>query len=326
MNISKHEASWHGQKAWVLENDTIRAVVVPDVGAKIVSLVDKRTGLEWLVGVGKRPFSPIPYAAPFTEQDMSGWDEMFPTINACDYPAPGKFTGVPLPDHGEVWAMPWTMEPSHPDALRMSVKGQALPYHLTRTLEFSNANTLLMHYQLENMSKEPLPFMWAAHPQFVCPNGADVILPAEVNEVCNVLPPEWGWGELERPLSWPKATRSSGKHIHINRTGPASNKQARKFFVPPEKRINWVGLIRHATNDWLRLDWDATQVPYFGVWMDEGFFSHESVVALEPITGFYDNLETAWEKQRITTIDAGKTKTWVLKVCLGTNEQTFPKA
>jgi len=56
---------------------------------------------------GNRPFKPVAYGAVFVDQDMSGWDEMFPTINACTYPAPSPYAGITLPDHGEVWVLPW---------------------------------------------------------------------------------------------------------------------------------------------------------------------------------------------------------------------------
>ena len=108
--MSPSPTTWHDIAALVLENETIRTVVVPTMGAKIVSLLDKRTGTEWLAGPGERPFRPSAYGATFDQQDMSGWDEMFPTITACPYPAPGAYTGAPLPDHGEVWAVPWTTQ------------------------------------------------------------------------------------------------------------------------------------------------------------------------------------------------------------------------
>ena len=317
MNISKSKASWHGQKAWVLENDTIRTVVVPDVGAKIVSLVDKRTEREWLVGLGKRPFLQIPYAAPFTEQDMSGWDEMFPTIVACDYPAPGKYKGAPLPDHGEVWAMPWTVEATDKDSLRMRVQGKAIPYRLTRTLTFSNPNTLIMHYELENLSSEPMPYLWSAHPQFICPDGATIVLPPEVKEVCNSLPADWGWGEPEQRFDWPEAISVDGQPTRIDKSGPATLNKAYKFFVVPEISVGWATVVRNKTKDWLKFDWDAAQIPYLGLWVDQGIFSHEAVVAPEPMTGFYDSLTVAWEKKLVTMIEPGEVKSWSLSVSLG---------
>ncbi len=323
MNILISQTSWYGQEAWVLENDTIRTVIVPDLGAKLVSLMDKRTQLEWLVDPGGRPFKKAPYGASFVEQDMSGWDEMFPTIVACDYPAPGEKYGAPLPDHGEVWSLSWQLEPAHSDGLKFSVKGKALPYRLTRTLSYSAADTLQMQYELENLGRESLPYMWAAHPQFVCSHGAKIVLPPQAKAVCNTLPAEWGWGEPETRFDWPEAVSVDGQRVRIDHIGPASLNRARKFFVVPETPVCWAGLIRQPAKDWLRLDWDSNLVPYLGVWVDEGAINHEAVVALEPITGFYDSLAIAWEKKLISMIEPGQINSWTLSVRLGTTDDSI---
>ena len=324
MNISVSQASWYGQEAWVLENDCIRTVVVPDLGAKLVSLFDKRTQLEWLADAGDRPFKKAAYGADFVDQDMSGWDEMFPTISACEYPAPGERKGIPLPDHGEVWPLSWVREWSRPGTLRLSVEGQALPYRLTRTLLYSATDSLQMVYELENLGRERMPYIWAAHPQFQCGDEAEIILPPQVQEVCNTLPAEWGWGEPETRFGWPEAVNGEGQRVRIDRTGPASLNQARKFFVVPETSARWAGLIRKPAQDWLRLDWDPELVPFLAVWVDEGRLSHESVAALEPTTGFYDSLAVAWEKRQVTMIEPRESKSWTLSVRLGGGDQPFP--
>lgn len=326
MNTSISQSTWHGQEAWVLENDTIRTVIVPDIGAKLVSLFDKRTGNEWIVGAGERPFVNVPYAASFTEQDMSGWDEMFPTITACEYPVPGDNHNALLPDHGEVWPLPWTLEPSEKGTLKFSVMGKALPYRFTRTLSYSTEDTLQMAYEVENLGQESMPYLWSAHPQFTCGDSAKVILPANVKEVCNVLPSEWGWGELETRHAWPETTTETGQKRQLDFIGEASLKQIRKFFVLPDTSVSWAGLIRQPANDWLRFDWDPNLVPYLGIWMDKGVISSETVVALEPMTGFYDSLALAWEKKQVTLISAGEKQAWSLSVSLGTGSQPFPTA
>lgn len=320
------ETSWHDQDAWVLESDVLRTVVVPRMGAKIVSLFDKRNQLEWLVGSGERPFKKAPYGANFIEQDMSGWDEMFPTIVACEYPAEGENFGVKLPDHGEVWPLAWTLEPTQPDCLRFSVEGKVLPYWLMRTLAFSTPDTLLMQYELKNRGVERMPYLWSAHPQFLYGDAAAIILPPRVKKVCNTLPAEWGWGEPETPFDWPEALRTDGQLAQIDRIGPASLRQARKFFVPPGISISWAGLIRQPQQDWLRLDWEPDQAPFLGLWVDEGKISHEAVAALEPMTGYYDSLATAWEKGLVAMIEPKEIKSWSLSVRLGTGDQSFPTA
>jgi len=112
--------------------------------------------------------------------------------------------------------------------------------------------------------------------------------------------------------------------VRIDRTGPASLKQGRKFFVLPETIVRWAGLVHHPSQDWLRMEWDPDQVPYLSVWVDEGMLNPESVTTLEPTTGFYDNLALAWEKTQVTMIDSGDTQSWTLTVRLGTGDHPFP--
>ena len=62
---------------------------------------------------------PAAYGATFVEQDMAGWDEMFPTILACAYPGPGPHHGAALPDHGEAWSLPWEVTQTAGEALML---------------------------------------------------------------------------------------------------------------------------------------------------------------------------------------------------------------
>ena len=321
MGVKIVDSNWLGFKARSLENEAIRIVVVPSSGAKIVSLFDRRTQREWLIGPGERPFQEVPYGAVFVDQDMSGWDEMFPTIVTCKYPVAGSHLGVTLPDHGEVWPLAWEEEQAAGDALQFSVEGVALRYRLTRTLRFSGPQTVQMAYELQNLEQEPLAYLWSAHPQFLCRGGASICLPSQVSEVCNVLGAEWGWGEPETRFAWPEAIGVDGQPVRIDRVGPAAREQIRKFFVPPEAPAGWAGLVREEQDEWLLLEWDAQEIPYLGIWIDEGLISHETVVALEPMTGYYDSLATAWKKQRVTVIEPGARQSWSLSVSIGCGER-----
>ena len=318
------QTSWHGLVAWSLENDALRTVVVPELGAKLVSLFDKRCQMEWLADPGDRPVRKAPYGAIFTDQDMSGWDEMFPTIVACEYPTPGKYHGTHLPDHGEVWALPWKLETTPVDVLELSVEGIALPYRLARMLKYTAVDSLQMQYVLENLGDEPLSYIWAAHPQFVCTEAAEIHFPSQVHKVCNVLDASQGWGEPETCFDWPQATRPDGRLFRLDRVGPASLRQARKFYVTPDTPVGWAGVISHPGEAWLRMEWDPQQTPYLGLWVDEGAINSIAVAALEPATGFYDSLAIAWAKKTVPILAPGATQTWTLTVRLGAPGQPFP--
>lgn len=320
MSTVKERTEWHGVEAWGIENERLRAVTTPAVGGKLVSLYDKRLQIEWLAGPGPRAFRPIPYGAAYHTQDLSGWDEMFPTIVACQYPGPGPQHAVPLPDHGEVWTLPWRVEETDADVVTVSVLGQALPYRLTRAMRFCGPATLQLDYTLVNLSQADTPYIWAAHPQFACGAEAEVRFPPQVTRICNTLPADWGWDAPETVFDWPEAV-VDGRRVRIDQVGPPTLGRGRKFFALPDARVGWARLVRRPSGDWLQLDWDPTSIPYLGLWVDEGALNHESVAAPEPTTGFYDSLAIAWDKHEVTTVAAGATVTWSLVVHVGGSDE-----
>src|SRR5689334_13003801 len=99
-----------GLSAISLDNEKVRAVFVPELGGKMVSLVRIASGHEFLLqpqDVGRKYGRPR-YGDKMEDFDASGFDECFPTILACKDPLDPN---VLLPDHGELWPVPWTARP-----------------------------------------------------------------------------------------------------------------------------------------------------------------------------------------------------------------------
>jgi hypothetical protein len=161
-------------------------------------------------------------------------------------------------------------------------------------------------------------------PQFACGPSAEVVFPPQVTAVCNTIPASWGWGLPETRFDWPAAIAVDGVEVRLDRIGPPSLHRARKFFVLPDVQAEWAGLVRRPSQDWLRLEWEPSLVPYLGLWVDEGALNPETVAALEPTSGFYDSLATAWDKKQITVIEPGATQAWTLTVRIGTGDHPFP--
>jgi len=307
---------WRGQPAWVLESARLRVVTTPAVGAKIVSIYDKIAGHEWLVAPANRPFGLLAYGAVFTAQDMSGWDEMFPTIKPCAYPQPGPYAGAALPDHGEVWALPWEVIAADGGALTLGVGGRALPYRLTRTLHLDDPATLRLSYTATNAGAHPIAALWAAHPQFSAGDATRIVLPKTVRELYNVRDiPDWGaWG-VRYP--WPRARDQRGQWVDLDRIAPPDSGTCRKLYVPPEVAIRWAALVEEGTGHWLHLAWSPQEVPYLGIWVDEGAANSVRTVALEITTGFHDSLVTAWEKRAVPVLAPGERQTWEVLLRVG---------
>jgi galactose mutarotase-like enzyme len=301
---------WYGFSAWQLESEQMRVVVVPALGAKIASLVDKVTGEEWLLPPS-RPIRPRSYGDVFVEHDLSGWDEMFPTINAC--PAP-HLPQRQLPDHGEVWALAWDVnlqdaQSSVSPAISLSVTGRALDYQLTRRAALAGP-TLRLDYRLENKSSAPMPFLWAAHPLFKGEPDCQVWLPQDVTQVINAVDHPL-LGKPDTLLAWP-TTKITGESKALDVAGAARLRDYRKMYVPPQRAIGAASLRRGARA--LAMTWDSAAAPYLGIWFDEGAYTPITSVALEPATGYYDALDAAYRNQRVAVAPVGQPVTWWLEV------------
>ncbi len=310
------ESNWFGQMAYVVETSKLRVITTPRLGAKIVSIFDKEAAHEWLLPPANRPFQEVLYGALFTGQDMSGWDEMLPTIEACDYPVPGQFEGAMLPDHGEVWTLPWNIIDIQTDSLTMAVAGRSLPYLLKRIMRVIGVNKVRLEYEVLNTGQEDLVMLWAAHPQFKVDADTRIVLPLEVQNLFNVLKTE-DWNAVGGLYSWPNARTANGEAFKLDRINASGIHKYWKFYVPPEQAIRWAALVQLSGTHWLRLGWDPNFVPFLGIWIDDGVFNPVSTIALEPATGFYDSLTRAWANQRIMRVQPEACYQWYIDVETG---------
>src|SRR5690606_17081585 len=91
-----------------LRAGSTRAVIVPSLGGKIISL--EFAGREWLWGGDLAGGSAPVDGAPYDDRvDGGGYDELFPTIAPCTLPTHVmRYGGLSLPDHGELWSQPAT--------------------------------------------------------------------------------------------------------------------------------------------------------------------------------------------------------------------------
>lgn len=293
--MTSAEMRWGEWRVVELTAARVRVRIVPERGAKVLALTWRPEGgpeREWLLQGEPAPH--IGYGGTFTDAEMCGWDEMLPTIDACTLA-----DGTALPDHGELWAIPWTVVDEGPDRCTTAVEGRALPYRLERTVAVVGDDAVRLSYALTATGSVPTALLWAAHPQFTAAPGARVELPTEVTEVLDVKA-----GEPPPVLAWPAAG--------LDALAAVPPGDGRKWYVPPDVRVGEARLV-DPDGTWLRLTWDAEAVPYLGVWADDGAFAASPVVALEPSTGFYDDLSRA----DAPVLAPGETRRWALTVRLG---------
>ncbi|MBM4027181.1 MAG: hypothetical protein FJ280_17510, partial [Planctomycetes bacterium] len=193
------------QPAVTLETDQMAAQFLPRAGGGLCSLVYRPLGLELMV---QRPWERYrlgPYDGDYVaEGECAGMDDMFPTIDRCFYDLE-PWRGTPIPDHGEVWSLPWDAS-TEGETLHLSTHGVRFPYRLEKRVSFSRPGVLKIAYRLINLSGFKFYFLWAAHPMFVLEEGARLMLPEGTHKAVVTFTLTGEMGRYGDELDWPIAT------------------------------------------------------------------------------------------------------------------------
>ena len=306
------QTTYKGFPAYAMESERVRLVMVPELGGKIVSLLHKPTSKEWLIDSGPRELRRVEYGANFERADVSGWDECFPTIDACAYPLEGAYAGRHMPDHGELWSIPWEAAAEN-GALVGTASGRALPYAFRRTIRFVGTSALRFEYDVTNTGEEPFVAFWTAHPLFGTTAHTRIELPDDVAELLCVG--EGAALERGRTYRWPDGEGALQRPL--DEVGPAEARDSRKFYIDGPVGRGVAGLRERDSGDYIALEWPREKLPYFGMWINEGGLIEKTVCALEPCNGFYDSLTEAVARDRVLRLAPGATESWHVDVKLG---------
>jgi len=277
-----------GFEVFGLRNEAVEIALVPALGAKVISLRNLVTGYEWMwhPPTGVKLFRNR-LGDDFAASTMAGWDECLPTIAPCDWKS------RKLPDHGEVWSVPWAIDLEAFDRgmLKTSVTLAVSPFHFERTIEL-HGNEIRLDYQLENLGNEPEEFLWAMHP--LLPVHDDIRLNL-TQEARNLLAGEPWIDGLKFNIDKPSCVKTYASPL---REGRAS-------------------VVNTAARDRLQFEWDTTRNNTLGLWLTRGGWNGYHHVALEPANGAADLLTDATKVGRHELLAPKEKQSWQVKLCVG---------
>jgi hypothetical protein len=277
-----------GFEVYVLNNEEVELAVVPELGAKIVSLKNLPTGREWMWHPpgGLKLFRNRP-GDDFSQSPLAGADECLPTISPCSW------QGRALPDHGELWNTPWSVDTEAwaGGILKTRTRLKISPFEFERTIELL-ADEIQITYQLKNRGATPEHFLWAIHPLLRLQPGDQLNLPASTRALLN--------GE-----SWIDAVGST-----------VPEKNCAKVFAAPVSE-GFVAINNLATGDYLEFGWDPLENNTLGLWLTRGGWHGHHHFALEPMNADTDSLVEAVERKRSGVVNASGTASWRLSIRIG---------
>jgi hypothetical protein len=279
-------------KSIVIESENIKLSIIPDIGFKVASIIYKPKQKEFLFQPTLGKYDIPSYGDDFEKYDTSGMDEMLPTIDRCTYPI-GKFKGRELPDHGDLWSVPWYVSIIDNKVIG-SVNLRSLPLQFIKTISFENPNTIRMDYKVKNLSSENIYYLWALHGLNVFNDHTKFTFSDEMKDVLNVA------NEDDLSLMDLKYLKNYGdKNFH-------------KYYFTNEIKNGVVGLDYTDERIKYTISYNPIINPYLGVWITKGGFKDEYNCALEPSNGFYDNLNNAYYKDKLPQLEAFEEREWTI--------------
>ena len=130
----------------------------------------------------------------------------------------------------------------------------------------------------------------------------------------NVIENDPAWGESGSLHAWPEASDMHGQTWQLDKVRSPEHHTCRKFYIPPEQAVSWAALRHEGKRCALRLEWSAQELPYLGLWVDEGVYNSRPVAAFEPTNAYYDSLVWAVENGRVPVLEAGDAAEWRLTI------------
>jgi galactose mutarotase-like enzyme len=293
--------SYRGLRAVVLENRSLRVIILPEAGAKILQITYKPFDADLLWNNPRIAPARLPGNSRYDDVWSGGWDELFPNDEVA------LIEGESYPDHGELWTGDWSAEPfSHADeaGVRLRYITPISSVEVDKTIRLRQGEARLeVHYRFTNRGRTALPFLWKLHPAMaVSPQHRIDFPPMRV-----VLEPAFpgtlaGASQLS---DWPSIRMVAGD-VDLRRVTPEDARQL-YFFYGTQMQGNWCALTNSATGLSCGLQFDPKVFPYCWLFATYGGWRSYNVAVLEPCTGYPLNFETMKAAGRHRILGPGET-------------------
>jgi hypothetical protein len=296
----------------VMENTNIRAEFLPDPGGKMVSLINKKTGYEYLLQRENERYRDQPFDGVFVDGECSGFDDMFPTIDVCDYESE-PWKNIKMADHGEVWSLPWNYQLKN-GSLQMSVNGIRFPYTLEKNIYLTSEDSIRLDYTLINNSAVDFEFLWAGHLMINIEEDTRVIVPEDCKQAITILTNgERKFGDLQ---DWPNFRDADGNIYRADISRPEEVKGFEKYYFNNKLADGWCRLEYPDNKNKLTITFPVDTVPYLGILMNEKGWDDLYNIIIEPCTICYDRPDVAKKHGQVSKVAAFGKYNWYINLTI----------
>jgi hypothetical protein len=299
-----------GRLGLVLENERVVATVRPDLGGRIDTLDDRRTGKAWLYHPPRYDGASraLPVGTSFDDHWTGGLDEVFPNDAA------GPFAGFDLVDHGELWSQAWDVIERSRHHVRLRLALRTVPVIVEKTVALDPARPeVRLVYRLEHLGEGELPYLFKQHAAVAVEPGDTLLLPDS-----HVEPVTLDFSTIigrEGRTPWPTARDRDGRVIRVD-TVPRRGPSAREFVYASDLAEGWCGVRSARTGTALVFRFDRRQLPFVWLFQSYGGWRDHYVVVVEPASTMPYDLAVARERGTCAVLPAGGTAQIVVSLAI----------
>ncbi len=286
-----YESNYKGVPSVKIETENFIATYLPTEGGKLASFVSG--GKEYILQGKAERFLHLPYDGEFTEYECAGFDDMFPTVDLVTIKE-GARAGEYYNDHGEVARLSFSHQIVD-DCLVMKTLSERLNYSYEKKVSVDKDCKLLIEYSIKNLLDDEFNCLWAGHLLVDMADGGKIITPFVDGDDVDLV------ADIKGKLG------SRGERLKLNskemlefEKEPANH--CYKLYFPQKLDGSFVGFKVNGAKT-LIMEF-SKELPYLGLWINDGSFFTRRSVGLEPCTAGYDTVYNAKERGQKSVIPA----------------------
>ena len=255
-----------------LENDSLTVSVLPQIGAKIYDLIDRRSAYNFLWHNPRIAPQPYPIEANFDNYWCGGWDDGFPTCEACTH------GGEQYPNLGELRSVHWTVDGHDDSTLTLSAFGPISPIKAQKQIRLRETS-LETEFTIEHQGFLPIDYLWGTHPAYAVEPGCIIHIPARSGIVGQANDPLFG--EPGQRYSWP-ILPTEGAAMVMSVMHSAGRYSAGHYATDLE--AGWYALEYPQRGIGLLFEFPLDLCPYLWLWLSYGGWRGYYLAVVEPWT------------------------------------------
>lgn len=281
-----------------LENDWFQVTILPDVGAKIYDLIWKPAGRNVLWHNPRIEPQSYPVEGIFDNYWCGGWDDCFPTCDACVY------RGEQYPSLGELRSLRWTVDSSDTCSAKLSAYGPISPVRVSKRVTLdSNAPVLRLHHSITNIGTKTLDFIWGTHPALNVSSSSVLRIPACTGIVGEASSPMLGIAGRRYP--WPFLPVARKEEVDMSRIQPANTGEFCGHYVT-DLQGGWWALEDTETEIGFAMKFPRDVCRVLWLWLTYGGYRGHYHAIIEPWTSMPVSLSDAVQQGTHRTLAPGE--------------------